>query len=206
MIPNRSLIQPPRWMPYLPPVNFPTTTTTCEAIGGIGLSDPSQGLQVQNWSGYVTNVGLSNSAVYLYSPNTSNTFIFSSPGIVWMRFTFDQNMHPFVSFYDGSSSRYFWWDPTIPGNTIATLPAGITYTACMLDDSRPLETLVGSNDIILAYINNTNLCYRQQRDRYQTEYVLYSGINNLISNPFVNKIGMNERYRLQFEIGGQLYQ
>lgn len=206
MVPNRSLIQPPRWSPYIPPVNLPTSSTTSEALGGIGLSDPTRGLQYQNWSGYVSDVGLSTSSVYLSAPNTVDTFIFSSPGIIWMRFTFDQNMHPFVSFYDGALSRYFWWDPTIPGNTITPLPAGPTYPSCMLDDTRAIETRVGTSDIILGYVNNNNLCYRQQRDRYGIEYVLYSGINNLISNPFVNKIGMNNNYRLQFEIGGQLYQ
>lgn len=205
MIPNKSLIQPPIWEAYKPPVNLPNTFTNCESLGGISLSDPTQGLQYQNWSGTVTDVGLATSSVYLYSDNTPNTFIFSDPGIIWMRFTFDQNMHPFVSFYDGSISKYFWWDPTIPGNTVTSLPAGPTYPACMLDDTRSIETRVGTSDIILGYINNTNLCYRQQRDRYGTEYVLYSGINNLISNPFVNKIGMNNNYRLQFEIGGQLY-
>jgi hypothetical protein len=206
MIPNKSLVQPLIWNPYIPPINLPNTFISCEALGGIGLSDPTQGLQTQNWSGYVANVGLPDASVYLSAPNTPDTFIFAYPGIVWMRFTFDQNMHPFVSFYDGALSRYFWWDPTIPGNTIITMPAGPTYPACMLDDPRPLETRVGTSDIILGYVNNNNLCYRQQRDRYGVEYVLYSGINNLISNPFVNKIGMNERYRLEFEVGGQLYQ
>lgn len=206
MIPNKSLIQPPIWSFFLPPVNLPNTFTSCEALGGIGLSDPSQGLQVQNWSGYVSNVGLTTSSVHLSSNNTPDTIIFSSPGIIWMRFTFDQNMHPFVAFYTGTIASYFWWDPTIPGNTITNLPTGPTYPACILDDPRNLQTLLGNNDIILAYINSNNLCYRQQRDRYGVEYTLYSGMNNVINNPFVNKIGMNEGNRLQFEIGGQLYQ
>src|SRR5574337_470703 len=206
MIPNHSLIQPPRWFKYFPPVDLPITNTTDLALGGIGLSDPSKGLQYQTWSGSVTDIGLSSSSVYISSPNTVNTFLFTYPGIIWIRFTFDQNMHPFVSFYTGSIAGYFWFDPTLPGNTISILPAGISYPSCVLDDSRPIEVRAGTGDIILAYVNNTNLCYRQQRDRYQIEYVLYSGINNIISNPFVNKIGMNEKYRLQFEIGGQLYQ
>lgn len=206
MIPNKSLIQPPIWSFYTLPINLPNTFTSCEALGGVGLSNPTKGLQLQTWSGYVANVGLSNSSVYLFAQNTPDTLIFTYPGIIWMRFTFDQNMHPFVSFYDGVLSRYFWWDPTLPGNTITTMSSGPTYPSCMLDDPRALETRVGTSDIILGYINNNSLCYRQQRDRYGVEYVLYSGINNLISNPFVNKIGMNEHYRLQFEIGGELYQ
>lgn len=206
MIPNKSLVQPPIWSLYEEPVNLPGDSTDSNALGGVGLSDPTQGLQYQNWAGTVTDVGLVTSSVYLSAPNTPSTFIFTYPNIIWMRFTFDQNMHPFVSFYTGATAGYYWWDPTIPGNAIAILPAGITYPTCMLDDPRNLETLTGTSDIILGYINNTNLCYRQQRDRYGTEYVLYSGISNVIANPFVNKIGMNEHYRLQFEVGGQLYQ
>lgn len=208
MIPNKSLIQPPLWSPYLPPDSEwdTLTNTTDVSLGGVGLSDPSQGLEYQDWSGFVTDVGLSTSSVYLTAPNTPDTFIFSEPGLTWMRFTFDQNMHPFICFVGSNRSGYFWWDPLLPGNTITAFPAGITVAACSMDDKRPLQTRLGNNDIIVGYVNNNNLCYRQQRDRYGTEYVLYDNINTLVSNPFVNKVGMDIKNRLQFQVAGQLYQ
>ena len=133
--------------------------------------------------------------------------LFASPNITWVRLAFDQNMHPFVTFVDQSGSRYWWFDPTVPGQVFATLPVGSSRASCTMDDKRPLSTQLGTNDIILCYINvGNNLVYRQERDRYNTEYVLLANVNLLISAPFVGRIGMNEKLRLQIEIRGALYQ
>jgi len=205
MIPGKTLVQPPEWNLYIPPKDQVATFLTDECLGGIGLSDASQGLQVQTWYGEVQGTD-ANTAVYLSSATQPWIAQVTAPYISWMRFTFDQNMHPVINFITNGVSKYLWWDPTVPGNVITNFPVVDARVSCSLDDTRLLQTDSGSSDVIMGYINNNNLCYRQQRDRYGIEYVLLDNVPSLIANPFVNKIGMNERWRLQFEVGGQLYQ
>lgn len=206
MLPENSLIQPPIWSLYLSPDDLDVTFITDYSLGGIGLSDPSEGLEVQIWNMWVTDPGLTTSTVWVSSPNTPPTQLFSRTGITWARFTFDQNMHPTVCFIDNTGSWFYWWDPLIPGVAFTQQPVGVTRVSCSLDDKRSLETRLGTSDIIMAFILDDNLCYTQERDRYGTIYTLLTNISDLIVNPFVNKVGMNNSYRLQFQVAGQIYQ
>lgn len=209
-IPGRSLTPTPIWAPYLAPMNTDNfiSQTTDVKLGGIAISDGSQGLQVQNWFLNVTNVGLSTSAVTLTDSSGNLTNLFSAPGITWARLAFDQNMRPVVNFLGSLGSGYYWFDPTIPGITITYFaPAtNIGKVCCSMDDNRAIEVNAGLSDVIMAYVANNNLCYRQQRDRYTIEYVLYTNITTVIPNAVVWKIGMNYVNRLQFQIAGNLYQ
>lgn len=207
MIPGGNLSNPTVWSPYLVPDGEVTSDTEDYNLGGVGLSDPSQGLEYQNWHGFVTSLNRPSSAVWLESSNTPAVQIMSSPYITWMRFTFDQNMHPFVTFISQEGSGYYWWDPQIPGNVKFIFPSalGITFCACGLDDKRFFAALLGESDIILSYVRNNNLCYRQQRDRYGTEYILAANINLILANARVSKVGMNLGGRLQFYLQGDLY-
>lgn len=205
MIPNQALVQPPQTGAFLPPKNIRPTDITDSCLGGIGLSDASRGLSYQTWTGVVNLPGTINSSISISAPNTPPTTIVTSPNITWLRISFDQNMHPFCSFIDQNGAAYYWFDPTIPGNTIVRMAAGVTSPNCVMDDINTLATRLNTNDIILSYIFNGNLCYRQLRDRFGTEYVLYSGINTVVSNPTLYVTGMNTRNRLQFEVDGALY-
>lgn len=205
MIPNHSLSTVPMVSAFQYPDNIPVYNTTDYQLGGIGLSDPSEGLEVQVWfleiSGPVTN-----NNIVVSAPNTQPIILLSAPNVTEVSLAFDENMKPAVA-YVSQGNPYFWWyDATIPGYAIIDLPAGITNPRCTLDDKRPTEINLGLSDIILAYLNNGSLCYRQQRDRYTIEYVLYNDINVLIPSPVLNKVGMNTIERLQFQIFGNLYQ
>jgi hypothetical protein len=75
-----------------------------------------------------------------------------------------------------------------------------------MDDNRTIEVTHGYSDVIMAYVANNNLCFRQERDRYTIEYVLHADINLLLANAVVWKIGMNYKNRLQLQLIGSLYQ
>lgn len=209
-IPGGSLTPTPMWSQFLSPYNDPllVTDTTDVSIGGIALYDASQGLQVQNWYLTVYNVGLSNSYIAISDSQGNSYTLVTTAGITWGRLSFDQNMHPVINFISNLGSGYYWYDPSIPGTTISYFDPtlNIGRVSCIMDDTRPQETLLGLNDIIMGYVANNTLYYRQQRDRYTIAYVLQSNVNTLIANPYVNKIGMNSKYRLQFQLAGQLYQ
>jgi hypothetical protein len=205
MIPSNSLSSTLQYAPFQYPDSIPVYNTTDYQMGGIGLSDASQGLQVQAWYLFISGTPTNNNVV-ISAPNTQPTILFSAPNITEISLAFDQNMKPAVA-YVSQGNPYFWWyDATIPGYTILNLPVGITNPRCTLDDKRSLEIGLGKSDIILAYINSNNLCFRQERDRYTVEYVLQSNLSTLIPNPTLNKIGMNLKERLQFQIFGNLWQ
>lgn len=205
MNPVVTLIQPAITSPLIYPDNLTSTALQDWQLGGIGLSDPSQGLEYQAWELNVLGQTI-NTAVYLSAPNTPATQIFALANLTWARLAFDQNMKPVISYVAGGQAGFYWWDPTIPGITFTNLPSTANNPCVTMDDKRALSTLLGSNDIVMTYVNNTNLCYRLQRERYQTEHIWYTNITNVISNPYVNKIGMNQNYRLQLDIHGALYQ
>lgn len=206
MIPQRSLVLPPVLSPFLPPDNNSPAVTdlTDVQLGGVALNNGTQGLQVQNWAMEVQG-SLLTTQVWISATTVASTFLFARPNITWARMAFDQNMHPFIAFIDQNGPAFWWYDPTLPGQTFTSLTSDVTNPCCTMDDKRPLETRLGTNDIILSYVRNGTLYYRQQRDRYGTEYVLYTNINVAISNPKLNKIGMGSQYRLMFEINGSLY-
>lgn len=207
MIPNQSLSNPtPIWSPYIPPDDELTVITATKDVelGGIGIQDPSQGLEVQTWTLQIIPNGL-NGDFYLSAPNTPPTYLFSRTNATWCRLAFDQNMFPFISYIDINGAGYYWYDPIAHSFAFVTMASDVTYPCCTLDDKRPLATVVGSSDIILTYIRGINLYYRQQRDRYGTEYLLQSNVNLVLPNPSVWSVGMNEGMRLQFLYHGNLY-
>ena len=205
MIPSKALSPLLQWAPFLYPDNLPVYNTTDWQMGGIALQDGSQGLQVQPWFLEITGTVTSNNVV-ISAANRQPLILFSAPFITEVSLSFDQNMNPAVAYVSQGNPKFWWYDATIPGYTIISLAAGVTSPRCTFDDKRKLEVTLGMSDIILAYIYNNNLCYRQERDRFLTEYILYNNLNLVISNPTLNKVGMNEKERLQFQIFGNLYQ
>ena len=204
MNPAVSLISPAVISVYISPDNLDSTPLEDWELGGIGLSDSSQGLMYQSWHLVVSGTGV-NTAVYVDAPNTPSTFLFSLQNITWARLAFDQNMRPVVSYVAGSGPGFWWWDPTIPGVTFTSLPSSVISPCVTMDDKRDLQTRLGNNDVVMCYINSGDLCYRLQRDRYGIEYVWLNSVNLIVSNPYVNKIGMSEGLRLRIEIRGALY-
>lgn len=198
------LVQPPIITAYLPPDDRVVTDMEDWEEGGIALSDGSQGLQVQVWHLLVHGTGATTS-VWVDAPNTPPTQIFAAANITWARLAFDQNMHPVISFVGGAGPAFFWFDPLLPGNTITALPSTVVKPSVTMDDKRALQTTLGNNDVVMAYINLGNLCYRLQRERYNTEHIWLVNIVALIANPSVNKIGMTTGLRLLIEVHGALY-
>lgn len=205
MIPGKAISTSLMFAPFQYPDSIPVYNTTDYQQGGIGIADASQGLQVQAWYLSLSGNPSSNNVV-LSAPNTQPTILFSAPNITEISLSFDQNMKPAVAYVSQGNPKFWWYDTTIPGYTIIDLAAGVTSPRCTLDDKRGVDISLGYSDIILAYIYNHNLCFRQERDRFTVEYVLQTNIDLLISNPTLNKIGMNTIERLQFQIFGNLYQ
>ena len=163
-------------------------------LGGIGLYNPTQGLQVQVWRAYIAN---GRKHIYINAPNTSDTLVYTAANygtLSEVSLAFDQNMHPMIAFVENGVSKYNWFDSVSQTQITSSLASDCLSPRVSLDDKSLFAE--ASSDIILAYIKNGNLYRRQQRDRYTVEVLLKTGIP---AGYYLHKIGMNRGRRMQFE-------
>lgn len=192
MIPESRLSITPQPAPFLPGAARDGLLVDTE-MGGVALNDPSQGLNVKLWTArYEPETG----NLYLSAPDVTEVVGFTRAGITEISLTFDQNMNPFVAFVQDGRAKFWWFDTVAGEQTFAEslLSASVITPRCTLDDKRQLTT--SSSDIILAYVRESALYYRQQRDRYESEYLL----GTLEPYTRLIRVGMNSGNRLQWEL------
>jgi hypothetical protein len=188
MIPEDILSTTPVPAPIVGARDYPITPTLDFEDGGIGISDPSEGLNYQVWKAVIQDTR----NVYLEAANTPRFILYAGEGITEISFTFDQNMRPVLVFVEEGRPKMRWYDSSAGEQVVTLLDKNMVNPRVFLDDKRILET--GKSDIILGYIRANNLYFRMQRDRFGVEYLLKKKINSL------HKIGMNSQLRLQFMI------
>lgn len=166
--------------------------------GGVALLNSNLGLRVKIWT-----CTLQGSNVVVYADDVPPSTVFTREDITELSLAFDQNMRPFITFVEAGVAKFYWYDSLIEDFRFTDLPAGSTSPRATLDDHR--RTQLNTSDIILTYIEDGNLYYRQERDRYGVEYVLYPDINLAIISPVIQYVCMNEIGRLQWSVRGNFY-
>lgn len=175
---------------FLERVNSSRVPLVDYEMGGAALNDSSAGLWVKLW-----RVRVDGDVVLLGPDGETEQSAFTRPGISEVALAFDQNMQPVVAFVQDGQAWLWWYDSAVPG-MVFTQIAGAVNPRLTLDDKRPVQ--VASSDVILAYLRGGSLYYRQQRDRYLTEYLLSADppCGGLAS------VCMSKGGRLQFSFGG----
>ncbi len=193
MIPENKLSSTPVYAPFLTPDNVERPSALVDyELGGIALNDPSQGLEVHRW---IARYDPATGDVSVAAPGVIETTVFTALGVTSLSLAFDQNMRPFVAFVQNGRAKFFWFDTVLGETLITELPEDARTPQCCMDDKREMQTSQGANDVIIAYLRGTSLCYRQQRDRYEVEYIL----TNAAPGTRLLRMGMNQGRRLQFE-------
>jgi len=180
---------------YIAPDDRETFALLDYEQGGIGLNDPSQGLNIIPWTlRYFPATG----DMVIESETTAPTILFTRSGITEISLAWDQNMNPFVAFVENGDAKFWWYDSEIATTVFTNLPANSLTPRCCLDDKR--QSLTGDSDIILCYVLNGDLKMRMQRDRYEVQYTLQSPfLHPQFDLPAViKKVGMNKKNRLQW--------
>ncbi|WP_444956796.1 hypothetical protein [Microbulbifer sp. ZKSA002] len=188
MIPDRQLSSAVVGAPFIGGAALPARDITDYEMGGIAIQDPSEGLDYQIWRARILNDG---TEIVLDAREVDAYTIITGTDITEVSLAFDQNMYPVIAYVESGTAKLYWFDSSIGSLTTTTWP-GIVTPRLTLDDTRPLQSSV--SDVIFAYLSGGDLCYRQQRDRYQTEYLLQENVN---SDGLI-KVGMNRKFRLQF--------
>ena len=160
--------------------------------GGVALNDPSLGLNYQTWTAEIVE-DIIEDRIMLSAPTFPPQAIYTGDDITEVSLAFDQNMQPAVAFVEAGVAKLLWYDTTVQELVVTELGAGVTHPRVALDDTRQFN--LANSDVILAYIKDGALYYRQQRDRYQIERQLSSG-------PWIAlvRIGMGSTLRFQFQV------
>ncbi len=164
--------------------------------GGIALNDPTKGLNIRDWRAFINEDG---TAIYAEPDDASLPPALQITGseITEVSLAFDQNMQPTLAFVEGGVVKLWWYDTLLQSMTVTTYP-GAVGPMVTLDDKRAISVINNSNDVLFAYIRDGNAYFRQQRDRYATEYLL--GAVPPMDDPRIMQIGMGRNHRLQFKI------
>lgn len=190
MMPNNALSSTPIPGPFLPPrtnTRFSVQDGQSDVhFGGVAVGNPSQGITFQLWTAFIDN-----GSVFLEAPNTPAFVRLPNVAATWVALAFDQNAQVFIAYSTANGAAFYYWFDSLSGGYITSALPGVTPRVfAALDDSRQAES--SSADILLCYVQGTELFMRQQRDRYGVKYDLGVAPATLV------QVGMNRVNRFQF--------
>lgn len=154
--------------------------------GGIALNDPSQGRDVQDW-----RIRVDGTAIKIGPVDGAEVTYFIEAGVTEVSLAFDTNMRPTIGYMSSGACKLRYFDTLSLSEQTITI-AGAKSPFLSLDDKR--QTQNANSDILFFYIRANNLYFRQQRDRYQTERLLLTGVG---ANASIHRVGMNAKLRME---------
>lgn len=157
-------------------------------LGGIAIEDPSRGLEYQSWQFFHDT-----DAIYTGpDPDGPWTFLFTAGDVTELSGAFDIEMRPAVAYVVVGDTKLWWYDPVLEAYDILSLAA---YSPRLtLDDKRSTQAELA--DLLLFYLRDGNLYYRQQRERFVTERLLCACP---IGTHRLGRVGMADSNRVQVE-------
>jgi hypothetical protein len=176
---------------YIPPNGDVSHPLEWHEGGPIAINDTSSGLIFQGWTMTYSDPD------FTVTPDTVGlpVVVHSVAGVTQLSFCFDQNGRVTIS-YTESDIAYLYWFDTLEGDFVTDpVAAGAISPALTLDDKRTTQTQ--SSDMLLFYTKQEidlsyTLYYRQQRDRFDDERELKTGVRPNIAN-----LGMHQGLRVQ---------
>lgn len=157
-------------------------------MGGVALNDPSQGHFVYVWKAWY-DAGTIWCSVEDGSQVTA--LITGLSDVTEVAFAFDQNMRPLVAYVRDGVTHLWWYDSAIAAMRDTTYPYCTSPKLC--HDDKRVESR-NTSDVLFFYIRDQALHYRQQRDRYDTEYWL-ADLPDWVER--ISAVGLSAGLRLQ---------
>lgn len=190
MLPNGAISTVPITAPFAWPDSQRLTFVEDFEAGGVAVQDTSQGLSAYRWRCFIGQTG-----IHIQRDGLADQVWVTVSGVLEVALAFDQNMRPAVAWRLDNGRIYLNWYDTQIAQYVTTDFGLAKNPRLTLDDKR--ATQIASSDVIFAYMRDGSIYYRMQRDRYQTEYQIASGLNSKI---VLRNIGMATNWRLQFEL------
>lgn len=190
MIPDERLSTELVYAPFRELVRSVDEFTVDYELGGVALSNPTQGFYGWQWYARV----FENNQVQVRRDGQDWQTLFTRAGdVTEIALAFDTNMRPFITFIEDGEGWFWWFDPVPNQQVFVALPDNSRHPRACLDEKR--DIFIGTADTILAYFRDDLLCFRALRDRFEIEYYLASGFD---FDHILVDVNRNLFYRLQF--------
>jgi len=187
MIPANTFTPTPVVSNFQSPYDQPYNPLLQNVLGGVAIGNPSQGRQLKIWT--VAYNGVSITVKPIDGPIA---FTLLAADVQTVSLAFDNNMGLVIAWklLTGGANLYYY--DTLTSQYIIRFFPGITSCRVCVDDARDFYTT--QSDVIFSYTLNNNLYWRQQRDRYDDEYLIGPTEKRL------RKAAPNIGNRLQFQL------
>ena len=164
MIPTGSFTSTPIVTSYAYPDNLPYDPLSQTVNGGLALNDGSLGRTYQFW-----NVSYDGTNINVKPVGGAVVLSLTKAGVLSVSLAFDANMQPAIAWTTSAGAFFYYYDTLAAAFTTVSYSNVSSCRVCVDDPSR---YYAGASDVIFGYIRGTTLYYRQQRDRYATEYTV----------------------------------
>ena len=193
MIPGNIFTPTPIIGDFLYLQDLPYSPLTQTVMGGTALNNAVDGRLVKPWTVFYTpDLLVPTTGVIQVQPSDGGVVLaITADNVLTVSLAFDANMAPVIAWTTSADANLYYYD-TLTSTYITRVFSGITSCRVCVDD--PLKFYTSQSDVIFGYTINGNLCYRQQRDRYDIEYIIQPIAGSL------TKLGLSSLNRLQFEI------
>jgi hypothetical protein len=163
-------------------------------LGGVDISDGSQGLNVAEWSVFYGN---NNQVILRKLPSGPEYPLFTRQGIRQLSLCFDNNSRPVVGFSTRSGTAVvYFYDAQVADYNTFVIPEVSKRPVVNNDDKRRDFLETGNTDVWCYYIKEDTLHYRLLRDRFTIEYTL--GTFNQ-TDLEITRVGETTENRIQLE-------
>lgn len=186
MIPSNAFTITPIVSTFQEPYNQQYHKLSQNVLGGIAINDASAGRQTQIW-----NVAYNGAFINVKTESGPVVFSLAQADVQTVSLAFDNNMGLVIAWTTTGGAKLYYYDSLTSQYIIRDFP-GIESCRVCVDDARDFYT--ASSDVIFSYTLGGNLYWRQQRDRYDIQYLIGATAKTLI------RAAPNVGNRLQFEL------
>lgn len=189
MLPNNKIRRVRKWLEDLKEPRdrkHPDTRAFC--LGGADIGDTTQGI-----TSFVWQVWTDGAAIFLQRTDLSSPDrVLTDKGITSVSVAFDRNMNLVIAYQAGLESKLWVGHNGLLSGTVTASIRGGQSPMVALDDNRYATD--STSDVIFAYVKDSTLCCRYQRESYRTEHKLQV----LEGDTTLYRIGMGRDNRFLF--------
>ena len=187
MIPLNTFTPTPIISNFQAPYDLPYNPLSQDVLGGIAIGNPSQGRQYKIWT-----VSYNGAAIDVKPVDGPIAFSLLAANVETVSLAFDNNMGLVIAWKLTTGGANLYYFDTLTSQYITRFFAGVLSCRVVVDDARDFYT--ASSDVIFGYTLGGNLYWRQQRDRYDNQYLVGP------TTKFLRKMAPNVGNRLQFQL------
>jgi len=186
MIPLNTFTPTPIVSAFQAPYNEQYFPLSQNVLGGVAIGNPALGRQVKVW-----NVSYNGAFINVKPIDGPVAFSLAAAPVTSVSLAFDNNMGLAIAWTTGTGANLYYFD-TLTTQYITRNFPGISSCRVCVDDAR--DFYLAQSDVIFSYTLAGSLYWRQQRDRYDNQYLIGATTKTLI------RAALNVGNRLQFEL------